>query len=103
MVDLLTFKQTDLFGQPAPNQRRVVQRRVKPCRGARQTAADAIQAMQPGECCVYYCGDLANDRLRSAEVAGIADAYLEAADDDRVLLSQRRIGPSLYEYRAVRR
>jgi hypothetical protein len=89
--------QLDMFGGPPP----VVA--AKPCRVAFRAAAAMVAAMRRGEAVTYHVGDLAGDRLGDAAVAGRAAAYLEAADAGRVLLSQRRIGPGRYEYRAVRR
>lgn len=71
-----------------------------------------LSQAHPGERFTYYTGDLYHDRQRESGVLPIperillsqlADEVYRAARTDQILLVQRRVGPSNFEYMAVRR
>ncbi|UPT95482.1 hypothetical protein J4G48_0040725 [Bradyrhizobium barranii subsp. apii] len=86
--------------------------------GALADYYDWLKQSAAGDVLVYWQGDLQFDRqvvvpetdvLRNAERLRIttlnvlADRVLEDAADGQLLLTQKRIGTSLFEYRATRR
>lgn len=105
MQDLFgAWTDADIGPRPPRRQRRPMTL-PKPPPYDRDTEAStkaAIRAMVRGERVTYHTGDLATDRSRDPFVGGKAAAYLAASDDGKVILSQRRLGPSNYEYTAVR-
>lgn len=102
----------DLFGtwtpadiEPRPPRRREPKALPKPPlydKGTFASTTAAIRAMVRGERVTYHTGDLATDRYMNPIIAGRAAAYLAAADNGTVILYQHRLGPSTYDYRAVR-
>lgn len=72
-----------------------------------------VKTASPGQACLYHDGDLASDRihdggkslqgLKAMKVDALAAVANKAWADGLVHLVQTRIGPSHYEYIAVRR
>ena len=71
---------------------------------------DWLASVEPGACVEYYRGFLAFDRTPSAQVlserrrqelVAVARRALQAAEDKRVLLVQRRHGDGDYSYFAI--
>jgi len=78
-------------------------RRAKPCPEAFRVATARIGSLKPRERVVYHTGDLSNDQMADAMLAGAAAAYQEAADRGALILLQRRIGPKEFQYIAFRK
>ncbi|WP_315729901.1 hypothetical protein [Bradyrhizobium sp. SZCCHNRI2010] len=86
--------------------------------GALSDYYDWLKAAASGDVLVYWSGDLqydrqvvipendvlrGHDRLRLATLNILADRILEDAKDGHVLLTQKRLGTNIFEYRATRR
>lgn len=75
-----------------------------------------LMVSQPNEVCVYHVGDLAQDRAKGRsrgtatpqeveqgkDANNLANAAWTAYKHGDVVLSQRKLGPNNYEYRATR-
>jgi hypothetical protein len=86
--------------------------------GALSDYYDWLKAASAGDVLVYWQGDLqydrqvvipesdvmrGNDRLRLSTLNVLADRILEDAAAGDLLLTQKRIGTNIFEYRATRR
>ncbi|MGJ4953145.1 hypothetical protein [Bradyrhizobium sp. HKCCYLS20291] len=86
--------------------------------GALSDYYDWLKAAPAGDVLVYWSGDLqydrqvvipetdvlrGNERLRLATLNVLADRVLEDAKHGHLLLTQKRIGTNIFEYRATRR
>lgn len=72
----------------------------------RVTFLSALSAARKGEKIIYHTGWLMTDRRFGPtfdRVHAVATAAMEAWNDARVHLVQRRLGPNVYEYIAVKR
>ncbi|WP_316201005.1 MULTISPECIES: hypothetical protein [unclassified Bradyrhizobium] len=86
--------------------------------GALSDYYDWLKAAPAGDVLVYWSGDLqydrqvvipetdvlrGNERLRLATLNVLADRILEDAKSGDLLLTQKRVGTNIFEYRATRR
>ncbi|MGJ4945168.1 hypothetical protein ACQR1W_31725 [Bradyrhizobium sp. HKCCYLS1011] len=86
--------------------------------GALSDYYDWLKEAASGDVLVYWSGDLqydrqvvipemdvlrGNERLRLATLNVLADRVLEDAKNGDLLLTQKRIGTNIFEYRATRR
>ncbi len=60
-----------------------------------------VSSTRPGDVVVYHVGHLAADRVQSPAVDVVAFEIWRAAQAE-VSLTQRRLGPGRYEYRATK-
>jgi hypothetical protein len=73
--------------------------------------SDALLAAPPGAAIIYATGDLNTDRYRSrerknaneAELVGVDNFAWESYLNGRVLLTQRKLASSRYQYIATKR
>ena len=61
----------------------------------------AVRCLPPGAGFVYHSGFLTIDAEKSAEAAEIRKKAWQQYEDDKVILLQKRHGPSWYDYVAV--
>lgn len=89
--------------------------RLFPEQGMLTQYYDWFKRAKHGEVLVYWTGDLQFDRdtgnypeadaaqdILCKSLSGVADAILRDASKKGVILTQKRLGPSNYEYRATR-
>jgi hypothetical protein len=62
-----------------------------------------FKVLTRGEQYIYHEGMLANDREKSFMVATKAEVAFDAYKQNMITLTQRRIGPSVYQYIAIGR
>jgi hypothetical protein len=69
-------------------------------KAAYRAAEEEIAGLRPGEALVYHEGNLVLDAGTGtgAAVAGRAAAFRDAAEADRGLIAQRRLGFERYQY-----
>lgn len=68
----------------------------------RYTFEAALRNARPGETIVYYTGLLLADRGTNPDLQDLARAAWQAYQDGDVCLTQRRLGPYVYEYLATK-
>jgi hypothetical protein len=69
----------------------------------------ALENAKPGQTLLYYEGDLMYDRAYNTKLTksdksklnALAGAVYEAYEVGRVLLTQKRVGPHVWEYQAT--
>jgi hypothetical protein len=61
-----------------------------------------LRELQPGEACVYFTGNLARARTRSI-IRALANEVWERARAGEICLTQQRLRPSDFAYKATRR
>lgn len=67
---------------------------------------ELLPKMEVGQAIVYHTGSLMYDKLRGAQfqtVFGVAKTMWDAYERGQVTLVQRKLGPLVYEYIAIKR
>jgi hypothetical protein len=65
---------------------------------AYRAAEEEIAGLRPGEALLYHEGNLVVDVGTGPAVAGRAAAFRDAAEADRGVIAQRRLGFERYQY-----